>query len=78
MILSITQSRNDFVYHTEPQYERRLCVILGIPTQEERQTNAAMTSASAADKAARSARWSMFWSGIAVLVSIVALAIASL
>lgn len=66
---------DNFVHH--PEHERRLCQILGQPTQEERQTQAALNSAEAARASARSARWSMIWAGIAVVVSLVALALST-
>ncbi len=66
---------DNFVHH--PEHERRLCQILGQPTQEERQVQAALDSAQAACASARSARWSMIWAGIAVVVSLVALALST-
>ena len=66
---------DDFVHH--PDHERRLCQILDLPTQEERQVSAALISAQAAVESAKSARLSMMWSAMAVVVSVVALAIAA-
>lgn len=66
---------NHFVHH--PGHERQLCELLGTITQEERQTAAALISSQAAADSARSARYSMIWPALAVIVSLVSLSIAS-
>jgi len=52
-----------------PDSERRICQLLGLMTQDERLTEATISSA-------RSARWSMIWAFFGVIVSVVALVIA--
>jgi hypothetical protein len=59
-----------------PQHERRICQLLGLTTQEEKQTEAAVASAKAARDSATWARVSMLLAGTAILVSLVALALA--
>lgn len=65
---------DDFVHH--PAHERRICQLLGLRTEEEKLTEAALVSAKAAAESARSARWSMIWAALSVIVSLAALAIA--
>lgn len=65
---------DDFVHH--PEHERRICQLLGLKTEEEKLTEAALVSAKAAAESSRSARWSMIWAALSVIVSLVALAIA--
>jgi len=59
----------DYVDH--PEHERRMCQLLRLITQEEKMTNAAVSSAS-------SARWSMIWATIGVAISLGALVVAVL
>ncbi len=61
----------DFV--DRPQHERRLCQLLGLKTQEEKQTDATVTSAASARESARWARWSIVVAGLSILISIIAL-----
>ncbi len=63
-----------FVDH--PGHERRICQLLGLQTEDEKLTKAAIQSANAADQSARSARWSVIWSGIACLVALAAVFVA--
>jgi hypothetical protein len=58
----------EFVDH--PEYERRICQLLGARTQEEKMTDAAVCSA-------RSARWSMIWAFVGVAISLGALVVAA-
>ena len=59
-----------------PQHERRICQLLGLKTEAEKLTNAAISSASAALQSATSARLSMIWSGIACLAAFIAAIVA--
>jgi hypothetical protein len=65
---------DDFVHH--PAHERRICQLLGLKTEEEKLTEAALVSAKAAAESSRSARWSMIWAALSVIISLTALAIA--
>lgn len=67
---------DDFVHH--PDHERRICQLLGLKTEAEKLTEASLESAAAAADSARSARWSMIWAALAVIVALAALAIATL
>jgi hypothetical protein len=69
------QYLDDFVGH--PQYERRICQLLDLATQDERLADAAILSARAALESAKSARWAMIWAALGVIVSLAALALAS-
>jgi hypothetical protein len=66
---------DDFVHN--PGHERRICQLLGLSTEEQKLTDAALASARAAAASARSARWSMIWAALGVLVSLAALAVAT-
>ena len=55
-----------------PQHKRRICQLLGLKTEAEKLTNAAVISANAAEQSATSARISMIWSGIACLAAFIA------
>ncbi len=61
----------EFVDH--PQHERRLCQLLGLKTEHEKQTDAAVTSAASAKDSARWACWSIVVAGVSMLISIIAL-----
>ena len=50
---------DDFVHH--PEHERRLCQLLGLLTEADKLTTAAISSATSAKASARSARWAMMW-----------------
>ncbi len=65
---------DDFVHH--PAHERRICRLLGLTTEEEKLNNATLVSAHAAEKSAKSARWSMIWAALGVVVAISALIVA--
>ena len=56
----------------DPQHERSLRHLLGLQTEDEKLTEAALRSASAADPSARSAKWSAIWSGVACLIAVTA------
>lgn len=53
-----------------PSYERKLCLILGIPTEEQKTVQAAVNAASSAELSARAATISV---AIAILALVVAL-----
>ena len=65
---------DDFVHH--PGHERRICQLLGLRTEEGKVTEAALGSAKAAAESARSARWSMIWAALSLLVALAAMAMA--
>ena len=71
---TIQQRARGFVDH--PEHERRICQLLGLQTEEEKLTEAALRSANAADQSACSAGWSMIWSAIACLIALVAAVVA--
>lgn len=60
----------DFVEYfiDHPEDERLLAHLLGLPTEDERNTRAAISSA-------RSAKWSAMWAAICTLITIIALAV---
>ena len=58
-----------FVDH--PEFERRMCQLLQLPTEDEKLTTAATSSA-------RSARYSVIWASLSVLISTAALIVAIL
>ncbi len=60
----------------KPEHERRICQLLGLQTEGEKLTEAAVRSANAAAAATSSARWSMIWSGIASIAALVAVVVA--
>jgi hypothetical protein len=62
---------DDFVHH--PDHERRICQSLRLTTEEEKLTKATLISAEAAAQSARSARWSMIWAALSVLIALAAL-----
>ncbi len=68
------QYADDFVHH--PEHERRICQLLGLRTEEEKLNTAALVSAQAAADSAKSARWSMIWAALSVVVALGALFIA--
>lgn len=70
----IDQRVRDFVDH--PKTEGRICQLLGLKTEAEKMTDAAINSASAAMQSATSAKLSMIWSGVACLAAITAVAVA--
>jgi hypothetical protein len=72
--LSRQQYVDDFVHY--PTHERKICQLLGLKTEEEKLTEATLLSAKAAAESALSARWSMRWSALSVLVALAALVIA--
>lgn len=53
----INQLVRNFVGH--PEHERRICQLLGLKTEAEKMTDAAISSANAANISARSARLSL-------------------
>ncbi len=63
-----------FVDH--PEHERRMCQLLGLATEEEKRTTAAVDSARAGMSSSTSAWWSMACAAISVLISLAALAVA--
>ena len=65
---------DNFVNH--PEHERRICRLLGLTTEEEKLNKATLASAQSADKSAKSARWSMIWAALGVVVAISALIVA--
>ena len=66
---------DDFVFN--PQHERRLCQLLGLRTEAEKLTDAALRSADASASSAASARLAMIWAGLGVGLSLVALWLAA-
>ena len=70
----IDQRVRDFVDH--PEREGRICQLLGLKTEAEKSTDAAINSANAAMQSATSARLSMIWAGIACLAAITAAVVA--
>ena len=67
-----------------PGHERQLAHLLGLHTESDKLLEAAQRSAAAsersaaaADKSAHSSRFSMIWAGLGVIVSLVALALAT-
>ena len=62
---------DDFIYH--PEHERRICQLLGLTTELDKLSEAARASALAAADSAHSARWSMIWAGLSLLVALCAL-----
>ena len=64
------QRVREFVNH--PEHERLICQLLGMKTEAEKLTEAALKSADAAVKSASSARLSMIWSGVACLAALAA------
>jgi ferric-dicitrate binding protein FerR (iron transport regulator) len=71
---TIEQRVRELVDH--PEHERRICQLLGLKTEAEKLTKAALKSANAADQSAASARLSMIWSGIACTAAIAAVVVA--
>ena len=71
---NIEQRVRELVDH--PEHERRICQLLGLKTEAEKLTNAALKSANAADQSAASAKLSMIWSGIACIAAIAAVVVA--
>lgn len=59
-----------------PQHERRICHLLGLKTEAEKLTAAALKSANAADQSAASAKRSLIWSAIASITAIAAVVVA--
>lgn len=70
----IDQRVRDFVDH--PEHERRICQLLGLKTEAEKMTDAAINSSDAAIQSATSAKLSMIWSGVACLAAITAVVVA--
>jgi hypothetical protein len=71
---TIEQRVREFV--DDPKHERRICHLLGLKTEAEKLTAAALKSANAADQSAASAKLSMIWSAIACLAAIAAVVVA--
>jgi hypothetical protein len=63
-------------FNSHPEYERRICQLLGLKTEAEKLTDAALRSANAAVQSAASAKRSVFWSGIACIAAIAAVVVA--
>ncbi len=63
-------------YVDDPRHERRICQLLGLKTENEKLTAAALKSANAADQSAASAKLSMIWSAIACIAAIAAVIVA--
>jgi hypothetical protein len=72
---TIEERAREFVGH--PEYERVLCYHLGLKTEDEKLTEAALRSANAAEKSADIAKGSVIISGVACLVAIVAAVVAA-
>ena len=70
----IDQRVRDFVDHLE--LEGRICYLLGLKTEADKMTDAAINSSNAAMQSAISARLSMIWAGLACLAAITAVAMA--
>ena len=70
----IDQRMRDFTDH--PEHERRICQLLGLKTEAEKMTDAAINSSNAAIQSATSAKLSMIWSGVACLAAIIASVVA--
>jgi ferric-dicitrate binding protein FerR (iron transport regulator) len=71
---TIEQRVRELIDH--PEHERRICQLLGLKTEAEKLTNAALKSANAASQSAASAKLSMIWSGIACIAAIAAVVVA--
>jgi hypothetical protein len=71
---TIEQRVREFVDY--PEHERRICHLLGLKTEAEKLTAAALKSANAADQSATSAKLSMIWSAIACIAAIAAVIVA--
>lgn len=72
--MTIEQRLREFV--DNPEHERRICHLLGLKTEAEKLTAAALKSANTADQSAASAKLSMIWSAIACIVAIAAVVVA--
>ena len=53
----------------DPKQERRLCQILGVPSEDEKLTGAAMESAQSAKDASESAKTASILAGLALVLS---------
>jgi hypothetical protein len=71
---TIEQRLREFV--DNPEHERRICHLLGLKTEAEKLTAAALKSANAAEQSAASAKLSMIWSAIACIAAIAAVVVA--
>jgi hypothetical protein len=71
---TIEQRVRELVSH--PEHERRICHLLGLNTESEKLTAAALKSANAADLSAASAKLSMIWSAIACIAAIAVVVVA--
>lgn len=71
---TIEQRVREFV--DDPKHERRICHLLGLKTEAEKLTAAALKSANAAEQSAVSAKLSMIWSAIACIAAIAAVFVA--
>ena len=71
---TIEQRLREFV--DNPEHERRICHLLGLKTEAEKLTAAALKSANAADQSAASAKRSMIWTVIASITAIAAAVVA--
>ena len=60
----------------DPKHERRICRLLGLTTEEEKLYRATLVSAQAAADSAKSARRSVIWAALGVIVAISALIVA--
>jgi hypothetical protein len=71
---TIEQRVREFV--DDPKHERLICHLLGLTTEAEKLTAAALKSAHAADQSAASAKLAMIWSAIASIAAIAAAVVA--
>jgi len=62
-------------FANNPEHERRICYLLGLKTEAEKLTVAALKSANAAEQSAASAKWSLIWSAIASIAAIAAVVV---
>jgi hypothetical protein len=67
--ITVKQRVREFV--DDPKHERRICHLLGLKTEAEKLTAAALKSANAAHQSAASAKLSMIWAAIACIGTIV-------
>lgn len=72
---TIEERVREFPSYSEKN-ERRICQLLGLKTEAEKLTDAALRSANAAVQSAASAKRSVFWSGIACIAAIAAVVVA--
>ena len=70
---TIEQRVREFVDY--PKHERRICQLLGLKTEDDKLTAAALKSADAADQSAASAKLSMICSAVACIAAIAAVVV---